>query len=59
MRRPEQDRAAEHGAEQALVLAALVRGEQVADNRERDREERAGADALDAAEQRGAATSPG
>ena len=42
---------AEDGAEQALVLAALGRREQVADDGERDREERTGADALDAAEQ--------
>ena len=38
-------------AEQALVLAAFGRREQVADDGERDREERAGAEALDAAEQ--------
>ena len=43
---------AEDGAEQALVLAALGGREQVADDRERDREQRAGAEALDAAEQR-------
>ena len=48
---PDDERDAEDGAEQALVLAALGRGEQVADDRERDREQRAGADALDAAEQ--------
>ena len=45
------ERDAEHGPEQALVLAALLRGEQVADDRERDREQRTGADALDASEQ--------
>ena len=50
--RADDERDAEHGAEQALVAAALGRGEQVADDRERDREERAGADALDAAERR-------
>ena len=48
---PDDERDPEHGAEQALVLAALGRREQVADDRERDREERAGADALDAPEQ--------
>ena len=41
----------EDGAEQALVPAALGRGEQVADDGQRDREQRAGAEALDAAEQ--------
>ena len=45
------ERDAEHGPEEALVLAALLRGEQVADDRERDREQRACADALDASEQ--------
>jgi hypothetical protein len=35
------ERDAEHGAEQALVLASLARREQVADDRERDREQRA------------------
>ena len=45
------ERDAEHGPEEALVLAALLRAEQVADDRERDREQRACADALDAAEQ--------
>ena len=38
---------AEHGTEQALVAAALGRCEQVADDRERDREQRAGAETLD------------
>ena len=33
------ERDAEDGAEEALVLAALLRGEQVADDRERDREQ--------------------
>jgi len=41
----------EHEAEQALVLAALGRGEQVTDDREGDREQRTGAQALDASEQ--------
>ena len=50
-RRAEQGGDAEHGAEQALVLAALLGGEQVADDRQRDREQRAGAEALDAPEQ--------
>ena len=49
--RAEQERDAEHEAEEALVLAALGGREEVADDRERDREERAGAEALDAAEQ--------
>ena len=40
----------EHRAEQALVLAALARAEEVTDDRERDREDRAGAQALEAAE---------
>ena len=43
---------AEDGTEQALVLAALGRREQVTDDRQRDREQRTGADALDPAEQR-------
>ena len=51
MSRADEERDAEDGAEEALVLAALGRREQVADDRERDREERAGAEALDAAEQ--------
>ena len=41
---------AEDGAEQALVLAALGGREEVADDRQRDREDGAGAEALDAAE---------
>ena len=49
--RADHERDAEHRAEEALVLAALGRGEQVADDREGDREERACADALDASEQ--------
>ena len=39
----------EHGAEQALVPAALRRREQVGDRRHREREDRARAEALDAA----------
>ena len=50
--RAEQEADAEDGAEEALVLAALRRGEDVGDDRQRDREERAGAEALDAAEER-------
>ena len=49
--RADDERDAEDGTEQALVLAALLRGEQVADDRQRDREQRTGADALDAAEE--------
>ncbi len=41
---------AEDRTEEALVLAALLRREQVPDDGQCDREERAGADALDAAE---------
>jgi hypothetical protein len=41
----------EHRPEEALVLAAFGRREHVADDRERDREQRTGAEALDAAEQ--------
>jgi hypothetical protein len=48
--RADEERDPEHGAEQALVLAAFGRREEVADHREGDREERAGADALEAAE---------
>src|SRR5450759_4329415 len=46
--RPDDRADAEHRAEQALVLAALGRGEQVADDGEADREQGAGAEALDA-----------
>ena len=42
---------AEHGPEQALVLAPLLGREHVSDDRERDREQRTGADALDASEE--------
>ena len=49
-RRADEGGDAEHGAEQALVLAALLGREQVADDGQRDREDRAGAEALDAAE---------
>ena len=45
------ERDAEDGPEEALVLAALLRGEQVTDDRKGDREERTGADALDASEE--------
>ena len=48
---PDDERDPEHGPEQALVLAALLRGEHVADDRERHGEQRTGADALDASEQ--------
>ena len=48
-RRSDEHGQAEHGAEQALVAAALGRSEQVADDRQRDREQRARAEALDAA----------
>ena len=41
----------EHRSEEALVLAAFGRSEEVADHREGDREEGAGSEALDAAEQ--------
>ena len=44
---PMSELSAEHGAEEALVLAPLRGREDVADDRERDREERAGAQALD------------
>ena len=50
--RAEDGRDAEHGAEQALVLAALAGREQVTDDRERDGEDGAGADTLDAPEER-------
>ena len=46
---PIEHRQAEDGAEEALVLAPLRRREDVADDRQRDREQRAGAEALDAA----------
>ena len=49
--RSQQERDAEDEAEESLVLAALGRGEQVTDHRQRDREERTGAKALDAAEE--------
>ena len=48
---PDERRHAEDGAEEALVLAPLGRREEVADHRQRDREERARAEALDAPEQ--------
>ena len=48
--RAKDERQPEHGAEQALVTAALGWAEQVADDGQRDREQRAGADALQAAE---------
>ena len=47
----EQRRQAEHGAEEAQVLAALGRRVEVGDDRQRDREDRAAAEALEAAEQ--------
>ena len=47
---PMRTREAEHGPEQALILAPLRRREQVADDRQRDREQCARAEALDAAE---------
>ena len=48
---PDERRQAEHGAEQAEVLAALGRRVEVGDHRERDREDGAAAEALEAAEQ--------
>ena len=45
------ERDAEDGSEQALVTAALCRAEKVTDDRQRDREQRTCADALDASEQ--------
>ncbi len=48
--RSDEEGDAEDGAEEALVLAALNRREQIADHGQRDREEGAGAEALDAAE---------
>ena len=58
-RRADEERDAEDGAEEALVLAAFGGREQVADDGERDREQGAGAEALDAAEEDRAATSSG
>ena len=49
--RPDEERDPEDRSEEALVLAAFGRREEVADDREGDREEGAGAEALDAAEQ--------
>ena len=48
--RAEDERQPEHGAEQALVAAPLGRAEQVTDDGQRDREQRAGTEALQAAE---------
>ena len=48
----EDARGAEHGQEVALVLGALTRRHDVADDREGQREETAGAEALDGAEGR-------
>ena len=48
--RAEDGRDAEHGPEQALVLAALPGFEQVADDGEADGEQRSGAESLDAPE---------
>ena len=50
-RRPDERREPEHGAEQAEVLAALGRRVEVGDDGQRDREDRAAAEALQAAEQ--------
>ena len=50
-RRPDDGAEAEHRSEEALVLAPLGRREDVADDRERHGEQRARAEALDAAEQ--------
>ena len=47
-RRTHQDGDTEDGPEQSLVSTAFGRREQVADDRERDREQRTGAEALDA-----------
>ena len=49
--RADQEGDPEDGSEEALVLAPLGRGEEVADGRQRDREEGAGAEALDAPEE--------
>ena len=57
--RPEDERDAEHEAEEALVLAALGGREQVADDREGDREERTRAEALEPSEQHELRTCPG
>ena len=46
----DQESDAEDGTEEALVLAALGRREEIADDGQRDREERACAESLDAAE---------
>ena len=48
--RAEHARRAEHGQEVALVLGALPRRDDVADDRQRQREQAAGAEALDRAE---------
>ncbi len=50
-RRTDDRREREDPTEQPLVLASLARAEEVADDGERDREDGAGAKALDAAEQ--------
>ena len=50
--RADDARDAEHGEEVALVLGALARGEDVAHDRERQRHEAAGAEALERAEAR-------
>ena len=49
--RPDERRQPEHGAEEAEVLAALGRRVEVRDDRERDREDGAAAEALEPAEQ--------
>ena len=49
--RTDEERDAEHRPEEALVLAALRGREDVTDDRQRDREQGAGTQALDAAEQ--------
>ena len=49
--RPDEGGEAEDGPEEALVLAALGGREEVADDGQRDREERPGADPLDAPEE--------
>ena len=57
--RSDQEGDAEDGTEETLVLAALGRGEQVADDGQGDREEGAGAEALDVRGTRSAPTSSG
>ena len=55
--RAEHARGAEDGQEVALVPGALARRDDVADDRQRQREQAAGAEALEGAERRPACTS--